>query len=256
MDATCLNVPADFERLPEFRLLCAALESVKREGVPSKKIIEAVATFLFMRLWVELSLLAQSTNRPGYLSSEGKRLFEGTVQELFGEDCEAVKLLTQCGLLAGRANEKEANEEWFCERFARLNGHTAGNFVKREVKGAHASALVRRGNDLAKAAMAQAMLLPPELFKKRDGTAMNDSEVNRAMVLIKTLDSCLRSAGRPAAQYTEGLVADAAAVSEQHRPEELRPFYEWLMSHRSEPGLPKTAEGILSQWELVSGMMK
>jgi hypothetical protein len=122
------------------------------------------------------------------------------------------------------------------------------------VKGAAASALARSKMNIAKAAAAQAMLLPPEIFKRRDGTAMTDTEVNRCMVMIKTIDNCLRMPGRSKRDYSEGLIADAADVAEKHP--ELREFYVWLSTNHEHPAVPKTTEQVLADFERVFAMVR
>jgi hypothetical protein len=145
-------------------------------------------------------------------------------------------------------------EEYFCERFARLNSHLAGNYTSREVKGANHSALVRSQQRIAQEALAQVMLLPPEIYKKRNGDTLTDTEINRCMVLIKTVDNCLKLPGRRQAQFTEGLICDASEVAESHSQDFLRSVYQWIMNHREHPALPKTTEQILAGFDGVIAM--
>lgn len=250
-----LHVPPDFERHHEFRLLVSALKGrVPADKPVLPKQIESTAVFIFMRLWVELANLARSTNRPGYLTADANPFFEESLEPLFGdeEDSRPSKLLVDSKLL-----EPREGGEFFCPRFAALNPHFSGDYVRRESKGNALSQLTRQKPHIVRAANAQAMLLPAELFKTRNGMTMTDSEVQRTMVLIKTLDSCLSSkAARTRAQYTEGLMADAWQVAFKYADHEddLRNIFAWIINHRDHPRLPKTAEAILSDFTTLEEM--
>ena len=97
--------------------------------------------------------------------------------------------------------------------------------------------------------MQQAQLLPPDHFRKRDGTKMEASEVQRAMVVIKNLDNALKASSRKTANYSEGLVTDALAASDGKTPEGLKEFYAWLMLKREHAAVPKTTEQVLARFE-------
>ena len=244
-----LHVPIDFERLHEFRLLTAALQRRAADGNKAEpRTVQAIAVFLWMRLWADLALLAKTTNRPGLLIQNAKVMFEESVDPLFGQDCNPIELLVEAQILERRG------EDFFCGRFARANAHTAGDYVKREMRGAAASALERGKYHIQRDALSQAMLLPPEQFKKRDGSPMRSTEINRAMVIIKTLDNCLkRSQNRSAQDYGEALLADADAVAQAYadREEVLKEVYIWVMSHRGHAALPDSAEKILADFERI-----
>jgi len=251
------KLSVDFERLHEFRQLCAELKAVLTNAPPcparwpsaadapppTAKSIEAVAVFMVARLYVELSYQAQTTNRAGFITVPGLGLLDESFQPLFGEDDLPGKLLVTAGWL------KPENDGWFCERFAKLNANLAGNYTSREVKGAAASALERGKHQVAHQAAQQAMLLAPETFKRRDQTPILGADVQRLMVAIKTIDNALKLPGRTASSYTETLIADAAAVVESKTQEQLREFYVWLATNREHPRVPKTTEQILADFE-------
>lgn len=260
-----LNLPLDFERLPEYRTLVARLKA-EGQRLKSEKPIEAVATHIWLRLWVELGYLAQTTNRAGLLTEPGARLFEASLEPMFGDDCSPVKLLVEAGCLkeeissfksqgsSGEPPEGGTPNGYFCERFARLNAHLAGDFKKKESKGAAMSEVVRSAQRVAHEAQMQGMLLPPELFKQRDGRVMDSAQVNRCMVVIKTLDNCLKVKSRTQGEYSETVIMDALAAAEGHSQEELRELYAWLILHRDHPMVPKTAEQILGDFARIFGM--
>lgn len=264
-----LQVPRDFERLPEYRLLLQALQNKvalqHRVVAPvSPSLIKAVATELFMRLQVDLAFLAGSTNRPGVLTAQGRALFEQTVAELFGEDCSAVSVLEESGLLqkcpepakGGTPYGEASGQELFCGHFvAAGNEHFSGDYVKREVKGANASARVRQEQAIAKDAMNQGMLLAPETFRDSGGTALTPTESQRAMVVVLTLDRCLKSRPRQKGEYTAGLMADAHAATTGASGEQMREIYNWIANHRENPMLPKSTEQVLARWGEIRGMV-
>lgn len=248
------RMPVDYERLPEFRMLCLSLGEHVQPHVAHQqtheKNVEKAAVYIWARLWVELSYAAQTTNRPGLLTRAGSELYKQSLEPLFGEGCDPLELLAGSGAL------KYEGEDFYCERFAKLNAHLAGNFKSKEIRGAAGSALERNKNRIAHDADVQAMLLPPEIFKKRDGSPLADTEVQRCMVVIMTIDNCLKRTGRKKGEYSEALIADAAAVCDKGSPEALRGFYVWLATNREHPRLPKTTEQILGDFEAIQAMSK
>jgi hypothetical protein len=206
--------------------------------------VQREATFIYTRLFVELGYLAQVTNRPGCLTREGMTLFESSLEPSFGEDCSPAKILVAC-----RALTPLSNGEFFCERFARLNAHLSGDYKSGVDRGAANSAVVRAQRQLAKESLQQAMLLPPEFYRKRDGSVMSDVESRQAVLLIKNLDRCLKLPPRQTRQFTESLVMDAGEAAARHGEDDLMQFYFWLRNHRENPVVPKTTEKILSEFE-------
>lgn len=241
-----IHIPSDFERLPEYRMLCCALkERLPASGaIPSPTAIEAMATHLWMRLWVELTYQARTTNRPGWLG-DGRRLFEESVGALFGDDCPPAKLLLEAKVL------EEREGALYCAAFAACNQDKAGNFVKGEKRGQMRSEFVRQEKELLQNALAMAQLLPPEKFRKVDGTEMNSEEAKAAMLVIQRIDRALRQPVRNPGAHTQGLVADACAVQLKHGTEQIKNVCFWLLEAREHPATPKTAEQILAKWDEV-----
>lgn len=246
-----LYLPSDYERLRPFRRLVALLQEkrfqnlTREPGLPNaadEVMCQMAASFLWNRLWCELAILARSTNRPGWLPSEDRSTYEKTIAPIFGDDLRPVELLVQCGLVITLA------DGWLCELFAEMNPHTAGNFQTKEERGAHHSALVRNKKNIAAEAHQQIHLLPVEIFLKGDGQKMTETEAQRAMNVIKTIDNCLRvPTPRLRHDYTPGLMADAFAAS-QVPEDDLTEVYLWLRANREKHFTPKSAEELLKKF--------
>ena len=243
-----LNVPLDFERLPEYRLYLDAL-AVARD-VPAATAAVA-GLFGFFKLWVALGYEAAHTNEPGLLTVSGQKLWAMEVGSV-----DAPHLLL--AMAAGGVLVKREDGTFFCDRFARLNAHLSGNHEKKESKAARHSAIVRNRDAIAAEASAQALLLPPEIYRSSEGVVLESADVNRVLVHIRTLDRCLGQRERYKGQYSQGLIADAHA-SLVDIPLEARArdaFYYWFNDHREHPALPRTTEQLLAQWPVVMAMKK
>lgn len=244
-----LHLPLDFERLPEFRLLCEALGRHAAPGVQlPPKHLEQAATFLWSRLWVELGYLAQRTNAPGKMTKWGAEQLRQSVGPLFGEGCDPLAVLCD-GPEECRVLKALPDGEYHCDLFARFNPHLSGDYKTGAQKGNVNSAIARQQKQLKQEAVQQGILLPPEIFKRRDGTPMTDTEQNRSMILIRNLDNALGSPQRQKAAYTAGMMADAHAVIARLDHEQLMPFYYWVANNKGKPTVPSTAEQMLVRFE-------
>jgi hypothetical protein len=242
-----LQIPLDFERLPEFWQL---LEALRVRGVKNvtESQVNDTAQVLFLRLFVVLGYLARHTNRPGWLNAAGERQFNGAFNQ-FGDDCPPTLLLE------GNLLRKDA-DGYYCDLFTQYNRHLAGDYVSKEKAGNIRSRLNAAKTNIAAMALQQGMLLSPELYKKRDGTPMDKREQDRSVILILTLDRCLTPSGtktpaRPQPAYTPGLMADACAVINQVTPGELQEFYYWLAERNQKPLAPETTEEVLRDWDRI-----
>lgn len=240
-----LNLPLDYERLPEFWQLMEALRvRVNANANATDQQINDTATVMFVRLWVVLGYLARHTNRPGWLNAAGERQFVGALPQ-FGDDCSPVQVME------GNLLRQAEDGGWYCDLFTLHNKHLAGDHVPKEKRGNIRSRLNAAKNNIAATAMQQAQLLPLAVFKRRDGTTMDQRAIQRATILILTLDRCLKAAPRQQGSYTEGLMADACAVVESVEQEALQEFYYWLAERYDLPATPKTAEEVLRDWVVV-----
>ena len=239
-----LRLPLDFERRPECWALTGELRvQAGRSGrVSSDAAIDQMACLLWLRLWVVLGYLAGATDRPGWLTDEGALQVNGAFGPQFGEEVTPVAVLVQSGLL------RRTDGELHCPLFARTNPHLAGNFLSPTARANLRSVVVRGAAGIAAQAPKQALLLPEGYFRTRDGVEMTAAEVNRAMVLILTLDRCLKARARSAGNYSAGLMADAHAAAEATPAGALKAFYFWLAENARHPAVPKAADLILRDW--------
>lgn len=236
-----LNIPLDVESTPEFRQLVHLLKSFE-PSMPITRLGEdesrAMASHLFLRLFVELGFHAASTNRPGLLPSHSLQLFYHSIG-LAPALARVPSALKESRLVT------ESPEGLFCDLFARLNSHLAGNHVTKEQKGASRSAIERGKNAVAHEAAQQCMLLPSELFRDATGQPLEEIQRQRTMVVITTVDRVLGRKARNNAEVTPGLIADAHALVVAQDQETLKTFYAWLHANRSNHAVPKVTEQIL-----------
>jgi hypothetical protein len=271
---TELKLPLDFERLPEFWQLKEALLAERQKqptvggtsGLASiselssrDKFCEGMAILLWLRLWVVLGYLARVTSRPGWLNELGVRQVNEAFWQ-FGDDCPPVEMLVRSTLLR-RAEPRPdieprlgdspapAGEGYMCDLFGKTNEHLSGTYLSKEERGNRRSLAERSKNMIAAEAKQQGFLLPPETFRTRSGEVMDKTAVDRSMVLVITLDRCLKRGQRHTGTFTQGLVADADWVVRNTSQEHLTQFYKWLGERHDHPATPKSAEDVLRDWE-------
>jgi hypothetical protein len=249
-----LNLPLDFERMPEFWQLKETLrtawmqraaQSPAFDPADADAEIEDMAALLWIRLWIVLGYLARATNRPGWLNAAGERQLNHACGRKFGEDCSPVSLLTAGTVL------RKIEVGYVCDLFATTNEKLAGNYMTKEEIGNRKSLIPRSKRVIAQEAKDQGQLLPKDFFRKRDGARMNAEEVDRSMVAIITLDRAVTPKRAPRFQstYTQGLIADAWHVVSTTSEEDLADFYGWLCVVREHPATPKSAEEILRDFD-------
>jgi len=256
-----LNLPLDFERLPEFwqlkeTLRTTALELAAKDevaaGVPAgtfdpvEELVEDTSALLWIRLWIVLGYLAGSTNRAGWLNTAGVRQLNQAFRRL-GGDGSAVGILTAGTVL------RKIEDGYQCDLFAKVNPQLAGNYLTKEQRGNLRSTPVRIKNVVGQEAAMQSELLPKDFFHKRDGTLMDATQVRRSMIVIISIDRAVRPAGgqRFQSTYTAGLMADACHVCETTPAEELAEFFKWLWEVHDHPATPKSAEEVLRDFDLL-----
>jgi len=250
-----LNLPLDFERLPEFWQLKETLRTAWLERAahhPPSPLeladaeIEDMAALLWIRLWIVLGYLASSTNRAGWLNAAGERQLNHSFRK-FGEDCPPVSILAAGTVL------RKIEDGYLCDMFAKVNPQLAGNYLTKEERGNRRSTPGRIKNVVGQEAAMQAQLLPKDFFHKRDGALMNATEVSRSMIVIISIDRAVRPAGgqRYQSTYTPGLMADACHVYETTPADDLVEFFKWLWEVHDHPATPKSAEEVLRDFDLL-----
>jgi hypothetical protein len=245
-----MKIPVDFERLQEFRLLLKELDGPPASAPAAPLAGMAAAHAVWMRLWVELSYEAQTTNVPGSLTAHGAELYAASLKDCLPASFPLLQTLQKVKVL------RPIEGGWMCDRFASLNPHLAGNYKTKEKRGNEQSLLSRWKRDIDAVGYQQAVLIPSELFRRRDGTPIGASDCNRVRALINTLDRITRlTSARAASQFNEGLIADAADVIAEYSQERLVDFYKWLMEYRDHASVPRTTEQILAGFKGVVAMM-
>lgn len=241
-----LRLPLDYEQLPEYWQLQTALARQARPGKTPKE-VEQSTCFVFHRLFVTLGYNARSTNQPGLLNEIGSEQFLRSLDPLFGDDVKLLDLLTPYLL-------RPAPEGWYCDLFARMNPHLARDFKPAHEKGNVNSRLSAAHKKYIATAEQQGSLLPPEIYKKRDGAQMNDVESRRCIIFIRMIDRSLFLPQRPDREFTEGVMATAFEVTDKHDAESLRQFYYWLGNNHKHPIIPKAADQLIQDFEKYFAM--
>ena len=246
-----LRVPLDVEQLAEMSQLRSLLRSHRQAAVATPvnpREIESAASFLFLRLFIVLGYLARSTNKPGRLTAAGALQFRESLEPLYGDNCDPVRLLEESRLL------EPTGGEWHCPLFAKLNEHLAGDYRPKHMKGNDMRQVGIAIKEASVAATQQALMVLPEVLRRADGTTYDPQELDRLMLLIGTLDKIFKFT-RQRTQFTEPLLASAAAAcvlcnyTSRVVPEELRQFLGWLINHRDHPRVPSTTDQLLADFE-------
>jgi hypothetical protein len=238
-----LRVPLDYELLTEICHLKSLL-AARSPSVPPRQ-IEQAAEFIFSKLFRKLGYLARSTNQAGRLTAAGAVQFRESLEPLYGDDCDPVKLLVEANLL------RVDGDTWVCDLFARLNEHLAGDYRPKHMKGNDQRQVGIDIKAVSVGAPKQAEMLTPEV-----GGKFAPQELDRLMMVIGTLDRNL-AFSRNRTQFTEPLLAAAARAcvkmnyTDRTIPKEFREFLGWFKNHKSSPRVPKTTEEVLQDFETI-----
>jgi len=253
-----LRIPLDVEQLTELSQLKSLLRTARTTLAvphPPAKEIEVHAGFLLLRLFVVLGYLARSTNKPGRLTAAGAFQLRESLEPLYGDNCDPVKLLADAQLLVSDGNE------WHCPLFAKLNEHLAGDYRPKHIKGNDMRQVGIAIREAATAAPHQAQLLIPEACVKPDGKAFEPQELDRLMIIIGAIDRQFKFT-RLRTMFTSPLLNAAAAAAvkcgytAQVVPEEFRQFLGWLQTHKTSPRVPPTTEQVLADFATLFELSK
>ena len=257
-----LRIPLDVEQLTEISQLKSLLRTARTPLAgphPTAKEIEVHAGFLLLRLFVVLGYLARSTNKPGRLTAAGAFQLRESLEPLYGDNCDPVKLLADAQLLVPDGSE------WHCPLFARLNEHLAGDYRPKHIKGNDMRQVSIAIREAATAAPHQAQLLIPEACVKvlADGqqAPFDTQELDRLMIVIGAIDKQFKFT-RMRTMFTSPLLNAAAAAAAkcgytaQVVPEEFRQFLGWLYTHKTSPRVPQTTEQVLADFATLFELSK
>jgi hypothetical protein len=239
-----LHIPLDFEQLPELCRLRRAL-ALRATGATSPKQYEAIATFVFLRLFVSLGYLAKSTCQPGMLPADDLLNFRATLEPLFGDECDPIKILTEVGLL----KRLDGSTELYCELFAKENPHLSGNYQPAHMRGNANSRLKAAENNILSSQ--SEMDFASKAFQKQEGGDMSEEEKKRSAYIIRMVDRCLKLSERKNNEFHAGIMASACSIDGRYdRDTKIRPFCQWL-NLSTRPNIPKTTDVILGRFDEI-----
>ncbi|HEY1171012.1 MAG TPA: hypothetical protein VGH19_06535 [Verrucomicrobiae bacterium] len=226
-----LRFPTDVERTHEYQLLEALVGEEK-------------AARYFLRLWVHLGYSAPTTGNVGFMPEETAPLLAKSLG-VQAEDLVKV-LLGSKWLVVGQGG-------WNCLRFGMLNTHLKPGFKTQHSKGGHGKAFHSRQRQIRGEVAMQSLLMPADMFRRRDGQALTPEEIQRVMLLVRSLDNALgRVQQRLNHEYTEGMIADAYDLQADLTDDQLNQLVMLVFNHRDHPAMPKTAEQLLPEAKILS----
>lgn len=204
----CLQLPPDFTSRGPFRTLRGQL------GAAS----EALAAGLVVLLFRDLAYAVEAHGRVGYLNEAQGRLFlEQASDYLPAGTPDVLTLLSADNCYLTR----EMEGGWFCSFFAQHNQHLNPQRLSIQKMGGVARGVKLKKEALAVEAQQHALLLPQDIFRHEDGTALDPETINRVTMLIKLCDNYLKRRARQMHEFSRGLVQDACKVLERHGPAEI-----------------------------------
>lgn len=176
-----VRIPLDMEGLAEFRRT-------------SGRLGDAEARALALVLWLGLGFSARSHERPGFLPDDDARVFLGP---RLG-DCERDGWI------------KAVDGGYLCQHFARANDGEGP-----ESKGQYAARMSRvgpTGRRLQRDNSQLTMLIPDASQRDEHGHEIATVDLQRATLLIRTLDAMLGAPSRSPNQFSPGIMACAVGV--------------------------------------------
>lgn len=195
-----------------------------------------LADYLVFRLFISLALQARHTRRPG--------LFERSELDSF---LSSLEMAEPAGgfdaLLQSRWLEPLGND-FVCRVFADANKHFVHKRVNEPVK------RMRALRDARVEASTLQQKLNPECLLGEDGAPIPQDRLNRALVLIRVLDTLFEERVRSDAEFTPGLVNAASRAASRLTSGAmdltLRRFAE---VGRETPEIPHSTAAILDDWK-------
>jgi hypothetical protein len=191
-----MNLPRDFQSHPSFQNLVARIGN------------EPMATHIFIGLWVQLDYQAELHGRAGGFLKDQAANFS---RWLKADTDLPITALQSARLLVDDPDP----DYWLCKWFRQENLELDANHRERgDYRKQFYSLVNPKKIILGTARLVEE--LPPAIWEKGDGSRMTPSEMNRAVVLIRTVDQILkRPEPRDIDQYETGLIADAHRVTSE-----------------------------------------
>ena len=195
--------------------------------------------WIWLRLWVELALLARSTQKPGLIPAVYVPLVQsglGAHAGLWPQLVDPVRLLRSEGA------------DYFCEKFNSLHPHLAQSFEAFHLRGAAMSAYVRQQRKAPAEAAQLDLLLPDQLFTTAEGEVMDRESKQKTIMVIRAVDNALGARDRPQHAFGQGLVHDAWAALQSMGDEQVDMVCRHIVRHRQHPLIRgATAERLMPQ---------
>lgn len=227
---TNLHLPLDHEQWSEYRAL-------------KKEVGTACASYMTLRIWVELGYQAQAGKPVGILDAKAQLMVGEGLETPYPE--KAVGLLVSTGFLVEKQGEPGV---LFCERFSKLNKHLDSSYKPREVWGAEKSKYVRDMRRYEESALQFALEIPESVWEKEDGKQMEHDEIGQVMLLIRGCDNALGKADRQQNNrgFSQTLVRCALAVVKEFTQDQREAILLKLLKARGNPVIPPTTEQLLA----------
>jgi hypothetical protein len=221
---TNLHLPLDHEQWTEYRALKMSVGAEK-------------ASYMTLRLWIELGYQAQAGKQLG--------LLDKGAQYLVGE---GMAIQNPLGLVLTAGFLSERPDGLYCDRFARVNKHLDPAFQPREKWGAERSKYVRDMRRYQAGAMQFSLQIPESVWMRDDGSQMAHDEIGQVMMLIRGCDNALGKPERPQNDrgFSRTLACCALAVVKEFGPEQREAILTKLLAARGNPAIPPTTEQLLA----------
>jgi hypothetical protein len=220
-----MNLTRDFRSYPWFVKLVKLCDG------------EEHAVNKFMALYAQLDFQAEMHGIAGYFRQEHVQDFEADNGMSFAS-------FVGSGVLI------EVQDGYYCPYFASNNPESDSTYI--EVTKGDAIGFARTVRKAVQGAPKIGALLEAIEFKNPDGHRLQASELNRCLVLIKTLDGMLLLGERPAERYTAELVQDAFRAVSAHSLERLDEILKRIQAVRQRGGAtPASTELVLHRFARI-----
>jgi hypothetical protein len=232
--AMTFSVRRDFDRYPEVR----RLQAILAHSFPSAHIL---ASHIFMQLWKELAYQAEMNALGDFPKAEFGFFFDALNISSTGLTAEIMTdVLLKSGLL------KEYEKTYFCPIFFADNTNLSREYKAPSVTAHEVRTLKIKKDKYEKKAEKEALSMPEDYFSEVDGKPVEKFEMNRAIVLIRVIDSILCRPERAKPDFGVGIVHDACRVVRRFDPGQLDAIHLRMLTKRRTPALPRSTEHFLS----------